>query len=267
MENRKEYCKGLIKTWKELKDKMKAERIIPGKPVKILYPSDVERLDSIRKELKNNCLDFLSPSEKYEIEERVNIKEKIESVTQEEIKKEIRSDRSFRSQEYNIYSPTNINIFNITNKVATNDVIKIIEDKEKFKKIKNNIRETIFSRGSERLFQLSPEDQTVYITDTTSTTAAVVSALPYKYRDNFLEKGVALPENPPIISQEIKDLKQNTLLVSKRGDTVNFNFRIEESKKEKTETHWYKQWWMKYIIYPLIVMIIATVILKYLNIL
>jgi hypothetical protein len=74
MENRKEKCENLIKKWKELKEKMpKDQTYIPGKPVEPAYitPEEMDEFYKVMKQLKNECQEFLSPAERFEINERI----------------------------------------------------------------------------------------------------------------------------------------------------------------------------------------------------
>ena len=74
MENKKENCENLIKKWKELKEKKnKGQLYIPGKSIVPAYFTQEERNEFLKtiKQLKNECNEFLTPAEKFEINERI----------------------------------------------------------------------------------------------------------------------------------------------------------------------------------------------------
>jgi len=71
MENKKEHCNILIKRRKELEERLPyvqnlnpAGNIIPGK----ITPEEMAELGNIEKDLKEDCLEFLSPEDRLEIE-------------------------------------------------------------------------------------------------------------------------------------------------------------------------------------------------------
>lgn len=69
MEDKKEYCENLIRRWKELREKLpKAQD--PRKPIEPSYitPNEMEELNKTTEELKKDCLEYLSPEDKWEIE-------------------------------------------------------------------------------------------------------------------------------------------------------------------------------------------------------
>ena len=173
------------------------------------------------------------------------IKKIIESVSQEEIKRKIKNRQVFIIGDvYKIHGP----IVNIYNKEIKIDALeKIIGDSEKLEKIKENIIEIIHSdeKKKKELSNFSPEKQEMYITDTVSATASVITALPHQYQYKFLKRGVVLPEYPTIISQEIRDIKPEIIKFSKKGDNITINqYNIPANQKEK----WHKTWWGKIII-------------------
>jgi hypothetical protein len=189
------------------------------------------------------------------------IKKIIESVSQEDIKRKIKNRQVFIIGDvYKIHGP----IVNIDKKEIKIDALeKIIGDSKKLEKIKENIIEIIHSdeKKKKELSNFSPEKQEMYITDTVSATASVVTALPHQDQYNFLERGVVLPESPAIISQEIRDIKPGIIKFSKKGDNITINqYNIPTNQKEK----WYKTWWGTIII-GLIITIIGGLALYYLT--
>jgi len=70
MENKKEYCEKLISRLRELNEKaVQLQDYIRGEDMKeTLSPEKKIELDEIKSKLKDECLEFLSPKEKFEIE-------------------------------------------------------------------------------------------------------------------------------------------------------------------------------------------------------
>ncbi|MDP2934375.1 MAG: hypothetical protein Q8N59_01220 [bacterium] len=71
MENKKEHCDALTSRWKELKERLPftqdlrpAGYIIPGK----ITPVEMIELKNIEQELRENCLEFLSDEDRWEID-------------------------------------------------------------------------------------------------------------------------------------------------------------------------------------------------------
>jgi len=66
----KEHCESLIKRWHELQEKLpKAQEVMPGGVIEpaLITPEEMGELGDIEKEIKENCLEFLSPEEQWEI--------------------------------------------------------------------------------------------------------------------------------------------------------------------------------------------------------
>ncbi len=73
MDEKKEYCDDLIYRWRELKSKFpKIQTIAPGESFTSSHitPEEFEEYREIMKKLKQECRDFLTPAEKFEIDER-----------------------------------------------------------------------------------------------------------------------------------------------------------------------------------------------------
>lgn len=70
MEKQKEYCENLYNKYKELEEKkVLLQDYIRGEDMKeTLSPEEKIELDEIKRKLKDECLEFLSPQEKFEIE-------------------------------------------------------------------------------------------------------------------------------------------------------------------------------------------------------
>jgi hypothetical protein len=76
MEDRRQYCEKLIKKWREFEEKSpKIQKITDGEFSKNDYisPEEFEEHRETVKKLKEECLEFLSPSERFKINERVEL--------------------------------------------------------------------------------------------------------------------------------------------------------------------------------------------------
>ncbi len=74
MEDKRQYCENLIKKWRFLEEKLpKIQKINDGKFSKNNYvsPEEFEEHRKTIKKLKEECLEFVSPSERFKINERV----------------------------------------------------------------------------------------------------------------------------------------------------------------------------------------------------
>jgi len=73
MENKKENCENLIKKWKELKEKKSKSQVdVLGNSIEpAVTLEEIEEFNKTIKQLKNECQEFLTPAEKFEINERI----------------------------------------------------------------------------------------------------------------------------------------------------------------------------------------------------
>ncbi len=83
MRNNNQKCEELIKRWKYLKEKFpKIQSIKLGEEIKSTGDITVEEMEEYRKVIENirdNCIDLLSPSDRYEIYERTERSKKNET--------------------------------------------------------------------------------------------------------------------------------------------------------------------------------------------
>jgi len=185
------------------------------------------------------------------------IKKIIESVSQEDIKRKIKSGQVFIIGDvFKIYGP----IVNIDNKeIKIDDLEKTIGDSKRIEKIKENITDLILSdeEMQKELSKFSPENQRLFITDTVSATASVGILVPSQL--NFLEEGVVLPEyrkDTIVYPTEIRE-RAETIKFSQVGED-NIIINLSEIKKEK----WHTSWWGKIII-GLLITVIGGLIIYY----
>ena len=72
MKNKKEYCEVLFKEWKKLNEKKsRAQRITTEDKYKEqlgILDKESKKVNFLEKKLKSECLDYLSPTERNELE-------------------------------------------------------------------------------------------------------------------------------------------------------------------------------------------------------
>ncbi len=83
MENNNQKCEELIKRWKHLKEKFpKIQSIEPGEEIKSTGDITIEEIKEYREVIENirdNCINLLSPPDRYEIYERTERSKKNET--------------------------------------------------------------------------------------------------------------------------------------------------------------------------------------------